>query len=366
MIWPMRSKQAQLIEALQEEKQQLEVRLEQIEGQLREAQAELQQARDGAGREQALNGLMEYENEGMRSGLLDIQANIAGAVGSAKHTLDRVGGVSSEFDHLTTHIGQIVGDLEGLTSLSHNSGQAVEQMSARAGEISSILALIRSIAEQTNLLALNAAIEAARAGEYGRGFAVVADEVRKLADKTQSAISETNTVIEAMQENVQAVGSSFKQLADRVNRVGNEVAAFKGDLGGMYTQVTESFGDIGRMADSVFMSLAKLDHVLWKVNTYLSVNKGQPMFPFVDHHHCRLGKWYYDGEGRQFFSASPHYAGLEKPHSTVHQGTKGVFDLLQQQPLDYQALRQAFTVMENSSTQVFEYLDRIHRDTRGG
>ncbi|MGW8178266.1 MAG: 3-hydroxyacyl-CoA dehydrogenase family protein [bacterium] len=34
----------------------------------------------------------------------------------------------------------------------------------------------------------------------------------------------------------------------------------------------ESFGDISQMTDSVFMSLAKLDHVIWKVNTYLSVN----------------------------------------------------------------------------------------------
>ncbi len=82
-----------------------------------------------------------------------------------------------------------------MTDISKHSVEAVEGMSSRAEEISSILALIRGIAEQTNLLALNAAIEAARAGEQGRGFAVVADEVRGLADKTQSAIAETNEVI---------------------------------------------------------------------------------------------------------------------------------------------------------------------------
>ena len=38
--------------------------------------------------------------------------------------------------------------------------------------------------------------------------------------------------------------------------------------------------------DEVFMSLAKLDHILWKVNTYLSIIEGKPIFEFVDHHNC--------------------------------------------------------------------------------
>ncbi|MEG7524000.1 MAG: CZB domain-containing protein [Chromatiales bacterium] len=112
------------------------------------------------------------------------------------------------------------------------------------------------------------------------------------------------------------------------------------------------------------MSLAKLDHVLWKVNTYLSVNKGEPAFQFVDHHNCRLGKWYYEGEGKEFFSGSRHYSALEHPHSVVHEGTKDVFDLLQQSKRDYPALMQALQIMEESSSQVFMNLDRIRKDNQ--
>ncbi|MCW8890697.1 MAG: CZB domain-containing protein [Sedimenticola sp.] len=110
------------------------------------------------------------------------------------------------------------------------------------------------------------------------------------------------------------------------------------------------------------MSLAKLDHVLWKVNTYLSVNMNEPAFDFVDHHNCRLGKWYYEGEGKDYFSHSNHYHGIEQPHSVVHQGTKGVFELLGTEKRNYPALMQAFTVMEENSKKVFEMLDKVEED----
>jgi methyl-accepting chemotaxis protein len=364
MKWLGRAEQDRRLAVLEQENADLRQRLTELEGALEASRRILAQAQGEAGREQTLNGLMEYENEHLRSGLLDIQSNIAGAVSSAKGILTCVDKVTLELRQFTTLLARIIGELDGLAGLSSRSGQAVGQMSARAGEISSILTLIRNIAEQTNLLALNAAIEAARAGEHGRGFAVVADEVRKLADKTRSAIGETNAVIDAMQSDVQAVGESFSQLSNRVGCVGSEVSAFRGGLSGMQGSVEDAFRDISTMADSVFMSLAKVDHVIWKVNTYLSVSKREPMLTFVDHHHCRLGKWYYEGEGKQFFSQTPHYAGLEKPHSMVHQGTKEVFDLLHGQPLDYAALMQALQRMEDGSSGVFEQLDHILRDAQ--
>jgi hypothetical protein len=239
-------------------------------------------------------------------------------------------------------------------------------MSSRANEISSVLALVQSIAEQTNLLALNAAIEAARAGEYGRGFAVVADEVRTLADKTRSAINETNDVIQAMLSNVGQVSSIFGDLDKMVGEVSQDVNGFNDELTAMETNLQGYFGDIRLMADSVFMSLAKVDHIIWKVNTYLSVNLHEPAFPFVDHHNCRLGKWYEEGEGRQFFSSYPHYNELEHPHSQVHNATKKVFEHLRPDRQDYQQLQQALQLMEEASSQVFHCLDRIQSGHHNG
>lgn len=257
---------------------------------------------------------------------------------------------------------QIVTELHGLADLSTASRESVNDLTSRAGQISSVLSLIRSIAEQTNLLALNAAIEAARAGEHGRGFAVVADEVRQLADRTQKAIVETDSVIKGMQQNVDRVGDTFSQLLEKVGVLDQDTCGFKQRVDETNACVVEYFSNLRRLADNIFVSLAKVDHVIWKVNTYLSVSRKEPAFDFVDHHNCRLGKWYYEGEGKEFFSTSPHFHDLEQPHSEVHGSTRDVFATLNKEQLDYSALMPALRKMEKASELVFDYLDRIRGD----
>ena len=317
------------------------------------------------GRESQLNGVMTLQNTNMKSGLVDIQGALATSVQSVKSTLSCAQTISTDFAHLANNSEHIAKELNGLASLSVESGVSVQEMTNRAGQISSVLSLIRSSAEQTNLLALNAAIEAARAGEHGRGFAVVADEVRSLADRTQKAIVETDGVIHEMQQNVARVGEAFDNLVHRAERLDNETTAFKERLDGMYSYVTNSFNDIGEMADNVFVSLAKLDHVVWKVNTYLSVNQHTPAFDFVSHHNCRLGKWYYEGEGHEYYSRSQHYNGLERPHEQVHSSTKDVFAHLNGDSPNYDAILPALQNMEAASHDVFAYLDRIREDGKG-
>lgn len=75
-------------------------------------------------------------------------------------------------------------------------GQSMQDITAQAENMASIVGTIDSIAFQTNILALNASVEAARAGEHGRGFAVVAQEVRKLASQSADAAQQVQQLIE--------------------------------------------------------------------------------------------------------------------------------------------------------------------------
>ena len=107
------------------------------------------------------------------------------------------------------------------------------------------------------------------------------------------------------------------------------------------------------------MSLAKLDHVIWKVNTYLSVSHKKPAFGFVDHKSCRLGKWYNEGLGKKFFSSTPSYGKLDLPHSKVHNATHHVFDAIKNEEVNYDYAIKALLEMEQASKDVFKLLDQI-------
>ena len=74
----------------------------------------------------------------------------------------------------------------------------------KSQQISGVLEIITELSEQTNLLSLNASIEAAGAGDAGKRFAVVASEIRKLAERATDSTGEIRSLIDSVQETVNA------------------------------------------------------------------------------------------------------------------------------------------------------------------
>ncbi len=254
---------------------------------------------------------------------------------------------------------EIASNLHRLAEDSAVTAKEVEGLALLASEIRKIVQLIHEIADQTNLLALNAAIEAARAGESGRGFAVVADEVRKLAERTSKATTDIESLVAGITKNSSAAKDAMDILsrtADDFSQRGSRATEDMQRLMGLSRKMEEV---IAGSALQSFVELAKVDHLVFKFRIYMG------LFGLIDlqtsqvasHTSCRLGKWYYEGEGKDCFSRLAGYREIETPHIEVHK--MGIAALEEKQAGNAEAMLQHIELMERASYAVIENLQRM-------
>ncbi|MGB0864977.1 MAG: CZB domain-containing protein [Granulosicoccaceae bacterium] len=112
-------------------------------------------------------------------------------------------------------------------------------------------------------------------------------------------------------------------------------------------------------AQESFLQLIKLDHVAWKFDVYQVIygESDKTNESFADHHDCRLGKWYYEGRGKQYFSNMPAFKRLEAPHEQVHR--HGIAALEAYQRNDTEVLAKSLLAMEQASIEVVDMLTSL-------
>lgn len=252
---------------------------------------------------------------------------------------------------------------EGVLSQIAGSAEAIQHLSSRTEQIAEVTRLIAEIANQTNLVALNAAIESAHAGAMGRGFAVVAEEVRKLSDRTVQAATQIGEAAGRLQQDMEHLLATSQEMVGTTDRSRQALESFERT----FERITQGSRETQRQAqlsqEQSFTTLVKLDHFLYKQNAYATIHTGsgspEAEAAAVDHRNCRLGKWYFRGDGRATFSGLPSFGPLDQFHAQVHDSVHQAVSMLSEGAREANRILECYRAAEAASDQVVQHLDAL-------
>jgi len=290
-----------------------------------------------------------------------IRHNVAESAAENRQQRIRLADSTSDYEQIKNILGNVASSLILMDEQTGEVTSGVRELADAGAKIEKFVAQIKEISDQTNLLALNAAIEAARAGEQGRGFAVVADEVRNLAKKSAIASAEITTLVDVISQKTQGVSQRIESTGQTSRNLSNTTGQVLGTVDEFVRLAQSMSQSIAVSAEKSFIQTVKLDHVVWKAEVYRATwgMSEKSVEDFADHHQCRLGKWYYQGDGHECYRHLKAFKTLEQPHQRVHQN--GI------QALRLQAehrMEEAFTAlerMEQASEEVLQELSRLEQ-----
>ncbi|MET0071293.1 MAG: methyl-accepting chemotaxis protein [Candidatus Thiodiazotropha sp.] len=264
-------------------------------------------------------------------------------------------------------VSQVVDSQTRTLGLIEQSHETMVKLNNMSDEITGILGMIGEIADKTNLLALNASIEAARAGEHGRGFAVVADEVKKLAESTKKATDEIREVVTTFQSETTVMQTNSSEMLDMANNVQQAVEEMNTSFNLFADRAQRTYTSVNFAHDICYASLIKVDHMIYKQKAYKSFYAGtdnpDAQAVLVNHHSCRLGKWYYEGIGKESFGHLHAFRELESPHEAVHNFGHAALDHLTEEwrtnPKLQKTIIETYKEMEHASDMVMDRIDAM-------
>jgi len=122
------------------------------------------------------------------------------------------------------------------------------------------------------------------------------------------------------------------------------------------------------MENSIFIVLAKLEHILYKSRVYNSIISLKKMFEQQDTHECELGVWY-DDEGKKRFADTVSFNKLAIPHQIVHKNANSNLLYLdvraEEETLkNSQNIINNFDNMEKASEELFALLDTMLQESK--
>jgi len=264
-----------------------------------------------------------------------------------------------------------VSALGSMQEIIDQNAQASDIIYAKSEDIAAVISMINAIASKTNLLAINASIEAAQAGEKGKGFAVVAEEVKNLSLQTQDATQKIQDVVNSFLDETSVMKNNAQAAQETGESMNGHLQQVQNSLETSLNSAKKTKASVSSVYDIAFASLVKIDHLVYKQKTYMSLDGGDAQYHddiSVDHHHCRFGKWYFEGEGKAHYSNLPSFSRVDPYHQAVHDRAHAVQAIVAgdwKMSVDKQAeILENFNEIETASSELVQVINALIKEKK--
>ncbi|WP_428729716.1 CZB domain-containing protein [Sulfurimonas sp.] len=158
--------------------------------------------------------------------------------------------------------------------------------------------------------------------------------------------------------------SDSEKLENEALTSSNNLDSFKKELDLLLGNTKIIKDDNKYVRYELFINLAKLDHVLFKVNAYDAVFNAKDI-ELTNHHTCRFGKWKSE-QGKALFGATKAYNKIDTPHAKVHDNAIAAIACVKSGNclLDINKVINYFKEAESASSELFEVLDGMLQEAK--
>lgn len=302
--------------------------------------------------------LIELKSKTIHNDLKNIQNQMSDNSVLLDDIMKKIDEINSTEESFSCVNQKLQRSIEAITKNNLETVKNVEDVSNKFTNVLNVTELIEQITMEINILSLNASIEAAGAGERGKGFAAVADQIQELGKKTKEAAKKIQDSIKAMADELDVTATKVEITRTSINNLMDINSEYKDINNILFDDSKEMRDMVENIALHSFISLAKIDHVVFKANAYKHVVTKE-LYESVTHEHCRLGRWYYQGYGDKYYHGNPYYKKLERPHELVHTYSSEISELIKLKPANPVVYLEKLSLMEEESEKIFKILDNL-------
>lgn len=281
-------------------------------------------------------------------------------------------------------LDDILLQIKSLADLIFEFTSLVEEANLKINWLSEFSNNIKNIAKEIKLLSINASIEASHFWEKWSWFKVVWERIKELSDNTSILALGIEKWLSQFKE---WFNNDFLKKFLLIKEKTEEVTSWISFIRNSFDSTINSMLNTNKQLDYVrslfFISLVKLDHVIFKQIAYKFVsNNWELTNTEIDtirktHKQCRLWCWYekhwwtdceswwvYNWKWYEEHWNSSDFTKLNLPHKMFHKTIWDILILIESldwkiTEKDYEKLKDMFLQAETYSNEIFSILDNI-------